>query len=40
MAEYNKLIGKDDEAKKYAKRAQKDLKKTDAEYIKAGDILR
>ena len=40
MAEYNKLVGKDDEAKKYAKRAQKELKKTDAEYIKAGDILR
>ena len=40
MAEYNKLVGKDDEAKKYAKRAQKDLKKNDAEYIKAGDILR
>lgn len=40
MAEYNKLIGKDEEAKKYAKRAQKDLKKNDAEYIKAGDILK
>lgn len=40
MAEYNKMIGKDNEAKKYAKRAQKVLKKSDAEYIKAGDILK
>ena len=40
MAEYNKMIGKDSEAKKYAKRAQKELRKTDAEYIKAGDILK
>lgn len=40
MAEYNMMIGKDDVAKKYARQAQKKLKKTDAEYIKAGDILK
>lgn len=39
MAEYNKMIGKDDVAKEYAKRARKHLKKSDAEYIKASDIL-
>ena len=39
MAEYNKMIGKDDIAKKYAKQAQKHLKRTDAEYLKSGDIL-
>lgn len=40
MAEYYKMIGKDSDAKQYAKRAQKHLKKTDAEYIKAGDIIK
>lgn len=40
MAEYNNMIGKNDEAKAYAKRAQKHLKKNDAEYIKSGDILK
>ena len=39
MAEYNNMIGKTDEAKKYAKRAQRKLKKDSPEYIKAGDIL-
>lgn len=39
MAEYNNMIGKSDEAKKYAKRAQKILKKNSPEYLKAGDIL-
>ena len=39
LAEYNKMIGKDAEAKSYAKRAQKKLKKNSPEYIKAGDIL-
>ncbi|MDW3024208.1 MAG: M48 family metalloprotease [Alphaproteobacteria bacterium] len=40
MAEYNNMIGEHDEAKKLAKRAQKKLRKTDAEYIKAGDIIK
>ena len=40
MAEYNQLIGDTDMAKKYAKQAQKNLKRTDSEYIKAGDLLR
>ncbi|MBR3930869.1 MAG: M48 family metalloprotease [Alphaproteobacteria bacterium] len=39
MAEYYNLIGKDDQVKKYAKIAQKKLKKNDPEYIKAGDLL-
>ena len=39
MAEYNNMIGKADEAKKYAKQAQRKLKKNSPEYIKAGDIL-
>ena len=39
MAEYNNLIGKNADAKKYAKIAQKKLKKNDPEYIKAGDLL-
>lgn len=39
MAEYYHLNGKHDTAKEYAKRAQKKLKKTNPEYIKAGDIL-
>ena len=39
MAEYNNMIGKDKEAKTYAKRAKKQLKKTDAEYIKSDDII-
>lgn len=39
MAEYYHINGKPDEAKKYAKLAQKKLKKTDPEYIKAGDII-
>ncbi len=40
MAEYNNMIGKEKEAKSYAKRAQKYLKKSDAEYVKAGDMLK
>lgn len=40
MAEYNKMIGKDAEAKSYAKRAQKKLPKDSPEYIKAGDIIK
>lgn len=40
LAEYNNMIGKSDDAKMYAKRAQKHLKKTDPEYIKSGDILK
>ena len=39
LAEYNKMIGKNTEAKTYAKRAQKKLPKDSPEYIKAGDIL-
>lgn len=39
MAEYYHMNGKSDDAKKYAKLAQKKLKKTDPEYIKAGDII-
>lgn len=39
MAEYYHINGKTDDAKKYAKLAQKKLKKTDPEYIKAGDII-
>ena len=40
LAEYYNMIGKDSDARTYAKRAQKELGKTDAEYIKSGDILR
>ncbi len=40
MAEYYNMIGKSSEAKKYAKTAQKHLKKTDPEYIKAGDLVK
>ena len=40
MAEYSAMINNDADAKKYAKQAQKKLKKTDAEYIKAGDIIK
>ena len=40
MAEYYNMIGKDKDAKKYAKSAQKHLKKTDPEYIKAGDLVK
>ena len=39
MAEYYAQIKKPEEAKKYAKQAQKHLKKNDPEYIKAGDLL-
>ena len=39
MAEYYNMIGKDKDAKKYAKSAQKYLKKTDPEYIKAGELV-
>ena len=39
MAEYYEKINKNTDAKKYAKRAQKNLKKTEPEYIKASDIL-
>ena len=38
MAEYYNMIGKSSETKKYAKTAQKHLKKTDPEYIKASDL--
>lgn len=40
MAEYYHMNQKEDDAKKYAKIAQKHLKKTDAEYIKAGELVR
>lgn len=40
MAEYYKMLNKDKEAKKFAKNAQKKLKKSDAEYIKSDDILK
>lgn len=40
MAEYHALRGDDDTATQYARRAQKLLKKTDAEYIKAGDLIK
>lgn len=40
MAEYYAMINKLGEAKKYAQRAQKELKKNDPEYIKAGDIIK
>lgn len=40
MAEYYAMIKQDAQAKKYAKSAQQKLKKTDPEYIKAGDILK
>lgn len=40
LAEFNNMIGKKDVAKTYARRAQKNLDKDDAEYIKAGDILK
>ncbi len=39
MAEFYNMNGRKSEAKKYARRAQQKLKKTDPEYIKAGDIL-
>ena len=39
MAEYYDMIGRDKDAKKYAKIAQKHLKKTDPEYIKAGELV-
>ena len=39
MAEYYSLINQDSQARDYAKRAQKKLKKTDPEYIQAGDII-
>ena len=38
MAEYYHMNQKEDDAKKYAKIAQKHLKKTDPEYIKAGEL--
>ncbi|MBQ5700475.1 MAG: M48 family metalloprotease [Alphaproteobacteria bacterium] len=40
LAEFNNMIGKKDVAKTYARRAQKNLDKDDAEYIKSGDILK
>lgn len=40
MAEYYNMIGKDKDAKKYAKIARKKLNKTDPEYIKAGELIR
>jgi hypothetical protein len=39
MAEYYHMNKKEDDAKKYAKIAQKHLKKTDPEYIKAGELV-
>lgn len=39
MAEYYNLNNNEKNAKAYAKRAQKKLKKSDPEYIKSGDIL-
>ena len=40
MAEYYHMNQKEDDAKKYAKIAQKHLKKTDPEYIKASELDR
>ena len=40
MAEYYQMMGKTKDAQRYAKLAQKKLKKTDPEYIKSGDILK
>ena len=40
MAEYYHMNQKEDDAKKYAKIAQKHLKKNDPEYIKAGELVR
>lgn len=40
MAEYYNMLSRTDEAQKYAKTARKKLKKTDPEYIKAGDLLK
>lgn len=39
MAEYSASIGNRADAKRYAKLAQQKLNKTDAEYIKSGDII-
>lgn len=39
MAEYYNMLGNDKDAKKHAKNAQKHLKKTDPEYIKAGELV-
>ncbi|MBQ7127525.1 MAG: M48 family metalloprotease [Alphaproteobacteria bacterium] len=40
MAEYYAMRGDDERAGEYARRAQKYLKKTDAEYIKSGDLIK
>ena len=40
MAEYYALRGDENKAEQYARRAQKSLRKTDAEYIKAGDLIK
>ena len=40
MAEYYHMNKKEDDAKKYAKIAQKHLKKNDPEYIKASELVR
>ena len=40
MAEYYALRGDDKNATQYARRAQKNLNKTDPEYIKAGDLIK
>lgn len=40
MAEYHAMRGDDDAAAEYARRARKYLKKTDPEYLKAGDLLK
>lgn len=40
MAEYYHMLGQSDNAIKYATAARKKLKKSDAEYIKSGDIIK
>jgi predicted Zn-dependent protease len=40
MAEFYKMNGDTQNAKKYAKSAQKKSKKNSPEYIKSGDILK
>ncbi len=40
LAEYNNLIGMDQDAIKYARLARKKLDKTTPEYIKSGDIIK
>lgn len=40
LAEYYNMLGNEKNTKKYAKQAQKKLKKDSPEYIKSGDLLR